>query len=327
VSGQDQAHGLVHVDRRPFVSPVPVAVFLSVLLALVASASNATSNIIQRIANRDEQNVATLSLRLVKDLLHRPLWFAGIGTVTFSFLLQATALRFGALALVEPLLAFELPLTFVGAAVVLKAPLGQREWTSAAVMTLGLAGLIFFLDPHGGHKSAPLVVWALGLSVSEGVVAALVVAGWRTAGDARAAFYGAATGIQFGTTAALMNGAVAHVERPVVLFTTWQTYAMAASGIFGLFLLQNAMQAGKILAAQPGITLLDPVVAILWGIVVFHEHSTARPGGLAMAGLGGLLMIAGGVLLSRSPILEHHIKPARARKPEAQTAPEGALSG
>lgn len=278
---------------------------LSILLALVAACSNATSNVIQRVTNREEKGVRTLSLKLVKDLLHRPLWFAGIAAVTFSFVLQATALRFGPLALVEPILICELPLTFVGAAVVLHAPLGRREWGAAAVMTGGLAMLLYFLDAHGGrHGTSPLVTWFVGLAISEGIVAAAVVAGLRSSGDKRAAFYGIGTGVQFGTTAALMKGTVGLLSSgPVTLFTSWETYAMVVGGILGMFLMQNAMQSGKIVAAQPGITLMDPVVAILWGILGFGEQTSSSPVFMALAVCGFVAMIAGAVLLTRSPLL------------------------
>lgn len=280
---------------------------LAVVLALIAACSNAASNVIQRATNRQEKGVRTLSLRLIEDLLHRPLWFGGIGFVTLSFLLQASALKFGPLALVEPLLVFELPLTLVGASALLGSRMGWLEWAAAIIMTLGLAGLIFFLHPHGGsHGTAPAITWIVGLGLSQGAVAGLVVTGRRSAGDLRAALYGAATGIEFGTTAALMKGAVGHLSQGITaLFGAWETYAMIAAGIFAMFLVQNALQAGKILAAQPGITLLDPIVAIVWGVLGFGELTSGDGVHLAIAAAGGVLMVAGALMLSRSPVLEN----------------------
>lgn len=283
------------------------AVALSVVLALVAACSNATSNILQRMANRQEAQVRTLSLKLVADLLRQPLWLAGVGAVTLSFVLQAAALRYGPLALVEPLIVAELPLTFVGAALVLGARLGRREWTAAVAMAGGLGALVGFLDLHG-RSSGPVSrgTWILGLGAGFAVVAALVLAGTRTSGDRRAALYGIATGIEFGTTAALMKAAVASLPKgPAAVFTTWQTYAMVAAGIGGMFLLQNALQAGKIVAAQPGITLLDPFVAIMWGLFAFGERPAPGTLHIALAVAGGAVMVAGAALLSTSPVLEH----------------------
>jgi len=281
--------------------------FLGILLALVAACSNAASNVVQRITNRDEAGVRTLSMRLVLDLLHRPLWFAGLGFVIFSFILQASALRFGPLAMVEPLLVCELPLTFVGAVIFMRARLGRIEWASAILMTVGLAALIYFLNPHGGRaRTASMLVWTIGLGASFGTVAVLVVAGKRARADRRAAFYGVATGITFGATAALMKGTVVHLSSGVPsIFTTWQCYAMVGAGILGMFLVQNALQAGKIVAAQPGITLADPFVAIAWGLFAFDERAATDAAHLGLVAGGGALMVAGAILLSRSPVLDH----------------------
>jgi hypothetical protein len=48
------------------------------------------------------------------------------------------------------------------------------------------------------------------------------------------------------------------------VFATWQTWVLIAAGIGGFFLLQNALQAGRLAASQPGITLANPAVALIW---------------------------------------------------------------
>jgi hypothetical protein len=86
------------------------------------------------------------------------------------------------------------------------------------------------------------------------------------------------------------------------LFTTWQLYAMIATGGLAMFLLQSAMNAGRLVAAQPGLTLTDPIVSILWGILVFHERVR---GGLyiILALLSGLTMAGAVIALAGSPLL------------------------
>ncbi len=118
------------------------------------------------------------------------MWFAGVGAVMLSFVLQASALRYGPLALAEPLVVAELPLTFAGAALFLHAPLGRREWAATVVTAGGLGALVWFLDPHGGQAaSVSAVKWAIGLGLCVGAAVALVAAGVRTSGNRRAALY------------------------------------------------------------------------------------------------------------------------------------------
>jgi hypothetical protein len=66
---------------------------------------------------------------------------------------------------------------------------------------------------------------------------------------------------------------------------------------------QNAYHAGRLAAAQPGITLADPAVSTARGIVVFGEQ--VRGGFFLALTLVPLAVLAGSVfLLSRSPALQ-----------------------
>ncbi|HET9731482.1 MAG TPA: DMT family transporter [Acidimicrobiales bacterium] len=278
---------------------------LSYLLAVLAAGCNAASNILQRKANRDEPAELQMSLRLMIDLLHRPVWLAGLVTVIASFLLDGAALRFGRLAQVQPILVLELPLTLVGASMVFRsARLRRLDWTAILVMTAGLAGLIYFLDPSGPVRHAvPAVTWIVGTAATAGAVAACVVAATRGGRNRRPALLGLGAGICFGLTAAFMKSATGALHHGAAgVFESWSTYAMVASGLVAMFLMQNALQAGRLIAAQPGITLADPGVAILWGVFAFGER--VRGGAYAAGAVaGGLAVAVGVVLMSRSPLL------------------------
>ena len=67
----------------------------------------------------------------------------------------------------------------------------------------------------------------------------------------------------------------------------------------------NARQpsAGELIAAQPGLTLSDPAVSILWGVLAFHERVQGGPIHLLMAALSTVALGAAVVVLARSPLL------------------------
>jgi drug/metabolite transporter (DMT)-like permease len=111
-------------------------------LAVLAAVANATAELLQRKANQREPESRQMSARLILDLLKRPIWLAGIVAVTLGFILQAAALSRGALAIVEPILVVELPLTLIGASHFLGSKLRRREWISIGIMTVGIIGLI-----------------------------------------------------------------------------------------------------------------------------------------------------------------------------------------
>jgi len=274
-------------------------------LAVLTAISNAASNILQRIANRQVPMARSMSPRLIWNLLHRKVWLAGFGAVILAFILQAGALRYAQLSAVEPIVVLELPLTVLGASWVFHSRLPAREWSALGTMTAGMALLVASLSPHEGATNATSAgAWALGVGLSAAVMAALVVAARGRRSAARAGLLGAATGIGFGMTAAFTKAVVVGIQHGFAeLFSQWETYAMAVTGLVSMMLLQNALQAGRLIAAQPAITLLDPFSSILWGVFAFHERTnTGYWLVAAIAGAG--LMIAGAVMLSGSPLLE-----------------------
>jgi len=128
------------------------------------------SSVLQRKADADEPADVNLSLRLILDLLHKPVCFGGILAVIASFLFQATALSNGALAVVEPVLVIELPITLILAGAILHRPMHRREWTAVLAITVGLAGLLYFLSPSAGTGvRVPALEWILGYRRHAGV--------------------------------------------------------------------------------------------------------------------------------------------------------------
>lgn len=278
---------------------------LSVPLAVLAAIANALASVLQRKAARERPESESLNWRLVWSLLHRPIWFGGVAAIIAGFLLQAVALGNGQLSVVQPVLLLELPATLVLASLVFGSHLGVREWTASVAMIAGLAGLLYFLSPaHGSTAHATALTWALASGLNVLVVGAVVAWARLTGVGARkAALLGVATGCAFGFTAALIKGVTVEFTHGLdAVFTSWQLYGMIVAGAGAMFLLQSAMQAGRLLASQPALTLSDPVVAILWGVLVFGE---AVRGGLyiVLSVVAAGVVAAAVVVLTRSPLL------------------------
>lgn len=284
------------------------------LLAVLAACANATSSVLQRKAGRKIPQGENLSPRLIWSLLHEPVWFGGILAVTAGFLLQASALGSGQLAVVEPILVLELPATLLLATRVLHARLHRREWGAAAAIAAGLAAMLYGLSPSAGRSlDVRWYIWVIGIGANVAFVAAMVAWGRRgPAGKAsrgnqssahQAAVLAVAAGAGFGLTAALMKGMTTMYSHGMTaLLTSWQLYAMIASGALAMFLVQSALNAGRLVAAQPALTLTDPIVSILWGVLVFREH--VRTDWFLLLTVAGGLAITGAVLvLARSPLL------------------------
>lgn len=279
---------------------------LSVVLAVLAAAANAVSSVLQRAANRDEPPTRRMSVSILVDVVRHKDWIIGLLLLIGSFVLQATALGFGQLSVVEPVIAVELPLTLVIASRVFRHPLSRRDWYAILGMTAGLALLLFALAPRSGGAAPPgAAIQLAALSVTVLFAALLWLASRATDGARRTALLGVAAGSTFGLTASLIKGALIELDQGGVhqMLASWQTYTFPVTGLSALVLVQAALHAGTLVAAQPGFTLADPIVSIVWGTVVFGEST--RTSGLAIAGavIGMLVVVAGVLLLARSAAL------------------------
>ena len=287
---------------------------LTYLLAVLAACANATSSVLQRKAGRRVPQGENLSLRLIGSLLHQPVWFGGIFAVTVGFLLQAAALGNGQLSVVEPILVLELPFTLLLATRAFHMRLHLREWGAAIAMSAGLAGLLYSLSPAGGKpEDVRWYGWVIGIGVNLAFVAAMTA--WGRRGPAgrgprsgqgsahQAAVLAVGAGAAFGLTAALIKGMTnVFSQGMAALMTSWELYAMIAAGVGAMFLVQSAMNAGRLVAAQPGLTLTDPIVSILWGVFVFREQ--VRTGWyLGLMAAGGVVIVGAVIVLARSPLL------------------------
>lgn len=273
----------------------------SLLLAVGAAGCNAASSVLQRKANRDQAK-EQFGPALLWHLLRHPQWLLGGVAMIVSFLLQAAALNAGTLSAVEPVLVLELPMTFILAAMVFGQRLPRRDWIGSAVMAGGLAAFITALDPSGGEPDSISTALAVAATIGTAAgIALLVLAGRVARGPMRAALFGIAAGSGFGLTASLIKVSVTRLTKQGLssMFTSWETYGFAVAGVASVILIQAALHAGTLVAAQPGITLLDPLVSLLWGTVVLGESTRTGPI-LILAAFGALAIVAGVLVLVRS---------------------------
>ncbi|MEU6888952.1 DMT family transporter [Streptomyces viridosporus] len=274
---------------------------IPVLFALSGAFSNALATVLQRKAALSVPRSDKLRARLMLDLLRHPVWLAGIVAVIAAAVCQAVALATGPLTVVQPLFVLELPLTLVIAAVLLHGRMSRLGWVAVAAVVAGLAVVLVAASPVGNRTHAPMDRWVPALAVCSAVIVALVVTALRRPeGRGRAACFGLATAVAYAMTAALMKTSMHTLDDGGVtaFLTTWQTYGFAVFGGTALFLLENAMQAGPLVASQPAITLGDASMSLALGLTVYEEY--VRTGWWLLPQLLGVALIAVGVFaLSR----------------------------
>jgi hypothetical protein len=252
-------------------------------------------------------------------LLRRPWWVLGQALALTSFTLHAIALRIGLLVVVQPVVVSGIVLAVpVRAALERRVP-AAREIGMVALTAAGLSLFLVSANPTDRDVSprtvTALVVAAVGALVTLGVVRLA-----RGRPDlTRAHLYGAAAGLLFGLTAGLVKLATtmmasAHgaLGQLWALLTAWPTWAVVVVGISGVSLNQRAYRCGPLSASIAILNIVDVLVAIGFGIVVFHE----RPSDSALAVVGqvvGIVVIVLGLRgVARSHLLDDEVEEAPA---------------
>ncbi|MGD0254191.1 MAG: DMT family transporter [Acidimicrobiales bacterium] len=282
----------------------------AIVLALAASFCTATSSVCQRLGAATAPGAGTFSLKLLLYLVRQPIWLVGVASMILGFVFQVTALHFGSLALVQPILATELLFVFSYMAVIGSGRVLRSDWVAATAMALGLGVFLFTASPSGGHLHASATSWwlsgfsAMGLAVIATVAAFIPLRrGTRPSPARRAATLGVATGISWGFVAAVIKELSSHTGGPGVLFSTWSPYVLVLVGATSMLLASHALQAGPLAASQPGFTIVDPLVASLLGVYIFSEHLQLAPVDLVVELIALAALLWGVVSLSRSRLV------------------------
>ena len=275
---------------------------LCVVLALLTSASNATASVLQRRAASQASPSKSMHLSLIAELARRKVWLAGIGMVIVAALFQAGALATGPIALVQPIFIIELPLALLLASLVMRRQIPRRIWIAVTAVTVGLGTGLAVAQPGGGTDQAPRGLWLLALIAVGAFEFVVISAALRVRGEPRAALLGLAAACGYALTAALLKNAMADLNAGVAeFFTSWHIYAVALAGVGSLFLLQNALQAGSLVASQPMLTVGDALISISLGVTLFSEQ--LRVGWWLLPEIVALAaIIIGCVQIAKSPL-------------------------
>jgi drug/metabolite transporter (DMT)-like permease len=274
------------------------------LLAVLASLANALSAIFQRIGVQNAPADTVMSVRLIRHAFSNAIWFAGLAMIAVGFLLQAGALWFGQLSSVQPIVTTELLFLVLILGVWFRYHLGWREWGGSAAAAGGLAAFLVAANPGGGNMVPTRHTWFVVFIVIGVASAAFAVLGFIGPRWFRAAMFGSSGAVVFALSAALTKQLTLLIsEGWSHVFTDWDPYALLATGVIGLFLIQSSFHAGPVTASQTSLTVIDPIVSVLLGIYLFHDRLQTAGWRLPVEIAAGVVVIGGVFLLSTSPLV------------------------
>lgn len=314
-----------------------VSQWLAVALALLSALCLAVATQRQGTAVADLAH-GRLSPRTFLVLLRTPRWFLGLVLLGVGTGLNVTALGLATVTVVQPIGVVALVITTLLHARHRRLRINRRTWTAIGLCTAG--GAVFVTcavavtDPAQGISQwaeHTVVVMLVVLVSVLGVSAAMFR---RSLGGT---FYVVGAGILYGFVAVLVRLTITRIQGSTgtpLDDVSWPAVVTAlAAAVLGGWFVQSAFATGPPDLVIAGLTVLDPMVGVLLGLLVLGE---AVPGfsvttGILMAAAGGIAIVGVAVLSQHHPeVLERRAglaQPDRAVPAPGSAAPRPAAPG
>jgi drug/metabolite transporter (DMT)-like permease len=228
-------------------------------------------------------------------LLAVPVWLLGTVVLLVGYATQGAALDRGKLVVVQPLLV---------TTIVWALPLGRwltaqqvvrKQVLGAGIVVVGLALFVLVGDPDAGVDNAStssFVITALAICAVVAVVLlwlrTTTVPAWRAAG------LGVCAGLFYGLSATFSKPVINDLHVGIAEAAgDWRTWALLGFGFIAFVIQQLSLATGQLAPAMAAVSVSNPAVSVLLGIVLFEERLT-RPGWHVVVAVAALLAALGG---------------------------------
>jgi len=251
---------------------------IAILLALGAAFFIAIGEVIHHRSAHEVTAEPVGHLELFARLLRDRQWWIGSGVSALGFGLQAAALGFGSVLLVQSLLVTALLFTLLINARLTGNPVGRTQWMWAVMLAVAVAVIVIVGNPTAGQSRGGLQVWTEVIAVMAPALALCMVGARVWAGRPVAAvLLGVVSGSLWGVFAVLTKGLVDQLGRGLwAVLAMPESYIWAAVAVAATAWQQFSFRAGSLAASLPAMTVTEPLVASALGMVVLGE--TVRPG-------------------------------------------------
>jgi drug/metabolite transporter (DMT)-like permease len=263
---------------------------IAALLALGAAFFIAIGDVIHQRSAHEVTDEPVGHLELFTRLLRDRMWWLGSLVSAAGFGLQAAALGFGSVLLVQALLVTSLLFALPINAWLTHRRVTRWQWLWAVLLAAAVAVIVTVGNPTEGHSRASLQTWTvvaliMGPALVLCVLGARVWSGGQERSDpgkspgrpAAAVLLALVSGTLWGLFAVLTKGVV-HLLGDGIwpLLRSPELYAWALVAIAGTALQQSSFRAGSLTASLPTMTVTEPIVGSLLGVFVLGE--ALRPG-------------------------------------------------
>ncbi|QNA94176.1 MULTISPECIES: DMT family transporter [unclassified Microbacterium] len=296
---EDVGDQLVGAFQNPgLLLGIPLALAGAVFMSLGAQYQHRGVEKVERLSGAD--GASGLTFDQIKRLLTRPSWLLGTLMLGLAVICQLAALVKAPLIVVQPLGAIALVITtLLNARVSGHAPTRQ-SLTAIVCCVGGIFLFVFFAAIYATEQEVTdrelFVILALLL-----VVIIILGGGWLILRHRmRALFYVIGAGVLYGFVATLAKVVIKRIEAgQFEWITAICVLALLAAAAVGGYFVQTAYSSGPPDLVIAGLTVVDPLVAVLIGMVVLGEAAAAPPWVMVIFAVAGAIAVWGVVGLAR----------------------------
>ncbi|MEF3121338.1 DMT family transporter [Kocuria flava] len=296
--------------------------WLAVVLA-VASALCLAVGTQQQGAAVADRVPGRLSPRALPALLRSPRWLLGLGLLGAGTALNVTALGLATVTVVQPIGVVALVVTTLLHARHRRLRINRRTWAAIGMCTAG--GAVFVTCAVSATDPARAISrWAEHTVVLALVVLVCVLgtAALLFRGSLGGTFYVVGAGILYGFVAVLVRLTLTRIQGSTggpLDDVNWAAVGVgAAAAVLGGWFVQSAFAGGPPDVVIAGLTVLDPMVGVLLGMLVLGEAADgfSVATGVLMAAAGAVAIVGVAVLSQHHPeVLARRAAPAGPRPP------------
>lgn len=295
----DVGEHLAGVFQNPgLLMGIPLALAGAVFMSLGAQYQHRGVEKVERLSGAN--GTSGLSAGQIKALLTRPSWLAGTVMLALAIVCQLAALSQAPLIVVQPLGAIALVITTLLNARISGHSPTRQSITAIVCCVGGIFLFVFFAAIFATEKEIADTELFTILAILLVVIIVLGACWLVLRRRMRALFYVIGAGILYGFVATLAKAVINRIEAGnFEWITVICVIALIAAAAVGAYFVQTAYSSGPPDLVIAGLTVVDPLIAVLIGMVVLGEASAAPPWVLVIFGVAGAIAVWGVVGLAR----------------------------
>lgn len=235
-------------------------------------------------------------------LLRNPTWLASVGIIVVGGCLHAVALALAPISIVQPIGVLAIPFAVLIASRRLRQKPGAGVISALTITMLAVLAFVLAAASDGDNAAtvdAAEVAWsALGIAV---LAAFLALAGTLGPKWLRCAAWASAGAVVYGLASALLRTDMMLVAQhgPIHLHVAAYTAAVLTGFAIGGWFVQHAHANGPPAVVLGSLTVVDPIVAVVFGLAFLGEGAHLSPIHLTVMTLSAVVAAIGVLLLSR----------------------------